>query len=349
LPGLCWRVLKARFTRAPAPQTDSPSPQPASLTQIRNRITSDQRALMAAYRGSYVLAYLLGLVAVTLALIIMFVFWYSDGQAKLAMVILASVKLLAVWMITRIIKRSEHDKVSELAVALRYIGERLRIMPTLAKLGSARLDLLHQTQRMGEPAKVAEDLCRRVTLAQIADDFDASPDASAALASLKAVQTDQHTYNSAKHGRSKQMHQRLENIVRRTGKAVFWIIVADMALLIYKICTHTPSAQPDKTGLVILGVLLVLLTALLPALMATANALLFQSQAEQLAEREHDLARTFDKHQKASEVLERGITNGNVAQPVAAAVLVEAERSAAVLAEEVAEWAVMSKQSLKDG
>lgn len=347
LPGLLWRGLTAWFRRTVPPAAGGDG-QIASLAQIRSRITKDQRALMAAYRGSYVLAYLLGLFAVTLALIIMFIFWYSDGQAKGWMLALAFVKLFAVGTIGLIIKRSEHDKVSELAVALRYIGERLRIMPTLAKLGSARLDLLHQTQRMGEPAKVAEDLCRRVTLAQIANDFDASANATAALESLKAVQVEQRKYNNDKHARSRFMHDRLENIVRLTGKLVFWIIVIDIVLLIYKISTHSDVANADKSGLVILGVVLVLLTAVLPALMATANALLFQSQAEQLAERERDLALTFQKHLKAREALEKDIARGKVAQPVAAAVLVEAERSAAVLAEEVAEWAVMSKQSLKD-
>ena len=219
IPGLLWNGMKARFTRA-APPSASPPQAPPNLAQVRRRIADDQRSLMAAYRGSFVLAYLLGLLAVTLALSIMFVFWFSDGQAKGWMLLLATVKVIAVWTITRIIKRSEHDRLSETAVALRYISERLRIMPTLAKLGSARLDLLHQTQRMGEPAKVAEDLCRRVTLAQIASVFDSSRKASIALTSLQEVQREQHSYNDKSHQRSHLLHHRLEGLVRLASKAV---------------------------------------------------------------------------------------------------------------------------------
>lgn len=82
--------------------------------------------------------------------------------------------------------------------------------------------------------------------------------------------------------------------------------------------------------------------------MATFNALIFQTQCEQLSERERELADTFNAHLTRSAELQSQIAKGQVNAPIAAAVLVEAERSAAVLAEEVAEWAVMSKQRAKD-
>jgi len=107
----------------------------------------------------------------------------------------------------------------------------------------------------------------------------------------------------------------------------------------------------ENTGLATLttiGLVLVLLTALLPALMATANTLLFQSQAEKLTEREQDLAQTFRKHLAATDTLAADRERNMVTHPVAAVVIVEADRTAAVLAEEFAERAVMSRQSLKE-
>jgi hypothetical protein len=111
---------------------------------------------------------------------------------------------------------------------------------------------------------------------------------------------------------------------------------------------HWPVHFPGHEALKPIGMILVLATALLPAIMATCNALIFQTQCEQLADRERELADTFNAHLARSKELQSQIDSGQVNAPIAAAVLVEAERSAAVLAEEVAEWAVMSKQRAKD-
>jgi hypothetical protein len=343
-----WGHFERLFAGPKVPGQKAEKDPPSYFTTLRNRITTDQRQLMAAYRGSFVLAYLLGLIAVVMALTIAMVFWVSDGKAVGTMLLLTAPKLIAILWIGLILRRSQDEKVNEVAIALRYISERLRIMPALVKLGSARMDLLHQTQRMGEPARVAEDLCRRIALSHIRSEFETDPQVPGALQSLRKLQNEQFVYNTEGHRRSHTMHHRLEKSVKAASLLVQGIVVADVLLLIYKWWTYTPHAGVGKSALSTLGLSLILLTALLPAIMAALNALTFQSQAEQLAERQLDLARTFKQHLNHTDQLKADFDANRLGEPCAAAVLVEAERSAAVLAEEVAEWAVMSRQSLKE-
>lgn len=363
----------ANANKAPAARKTEP---PFFLASLRRRIADDQNAIMTGYRGAFVLAYVLGLVAISLALtiVLMLVLMPISCLLLFAVFGLTCLKLRVVYGISTIIHltsahQSKHrasvsagataqaaasdppaPTVADIAVALRYVAERLRIMPTMVKLGGTRMDLLHQSHRMGEPARVAEDLCRRIPLDQVIQHFDHGKQAHSALDELITLQKSQLNYNTKSNTKWQRAHDRLEAIVAGASKWVIRVIWADVVVVILKLaheCHWIPSF-PGDGALKPIGLMLVVTTALLPALMATCNALIFQTQSEQLAEREHELAQTFDKHLMQSALLKSQIQAGQVGAPVAAAVLVEAERSAAVLAEEVAEWAVMSKQKAKD-
>lgn len=361
------RANAAQTSASIQPELDTRKPEKPEHTffgRVRSRIASEQRALMAGYRGAFVLAYVLGLLAVTLALGIVLLLWFWPPKTWPSLSVLAALTALKFGVVLTISKLihdlgpqgnpSHGDKqpairasINDRAVALRYVSERLRIMPTMVKLGSARMDLLHQSQRMGDTASVAEDLCRRIPLTTLAEEFDQSPKATQALEWLRNEQKGQVTYNLASSEKSQRMHHRLEQVVATASKALIWIILADFVVLILK-AAEMAHSLPSIPALMPIGLALVVITAFLPALMATCNALLFQTQCEQRAERELDLAKTLQQHKTRTDALAEQIQSGHVAAPIAAAVLAESERTAAVLAEEVAEWAVMTRQQAKE-
>lgn len=359
-----------------APQ--KPSVAQPKFDSIRRPIADDQGAIMAGYRGGFVLAYGLGLLAVALALLIVLLLVLAAPLSKAELGVVTALTLLKLFVvlgIARIIhtlgphgghagssNKSKHagnatqhgdshtsrgPTVNDIAVALRYVSERLRIMGTMSALGCARMDLLHQSQRIGEPARVAEDLCRRLTLADIEQELDQSPSAHKAMERLKKVQDEQVKFNSNNEVKNARIHHRLERIVEVASRALIWIIALDLVVLALKFAEKFDwlASMPALNSI---GLILVVLTALLPAVMATCNALIFQTQCEQLAERQRELADIFRKQVEAREQLDKQIQAGQVAVPIAAAVLIEAERTATVLAEEVAEWAVMSRQQAKE-
>jgi len=106
--------------------------------------------------------------------------------------------------------------------------------------------------------------------------------------------------------------------------------------------------QAVKTGLVWFGLGLVLLTALLPALMATLNAILFHSMAEQLAQRHGAMIETFNVlKSRLDEIAERSRA-GRWRESLSRDVLELAEQTEATLAAEVAEWASFYLQPIKE-
>jgi hypothetical protein len=331
----------------PESSTKSPPGTMTPLEQMRSRIASDQRNMMGAYRGSYIVSYGLGLLAVTLALLILLLLamWGTHAPVVALVTVLTLLKLVVVKKIVQIIHLGEHEHPADTATALRYVVERLRIMPAMLKLGCARLDLLHQTQRMGIPALLAEDLCRRVSISEIL-----SFNPRSALQDLQKLLSEQQRHHADDHRRHQHRFEAQEQLLQECSRWIVRIIWADISILAIKLSIATglaPAALLPFKGLIsAIGLVLVVCTALLPAIMATINAILFQSQFEQLAERAKHMSETLtDLHNDANKLHIELQTSGSFD---ASRILALAEKCAAVLAEEVAEWAMMSKQKLRD-
>lgn len=354
-------VLAAVFAwlRPPAPAPESaPAPGSAAevwLEQWRGRLSKRQQDIMAAYRGAFLGNYLLGLLAVVLALtIIVLLLIEPQPCASLIALLLAltALKLGVVWRIAYVTHQANAQDLNHGAVALRYVCERLRPMPVLVRLGAARPDLLHRTPRRGPPADVADDLCRRLPLRTLCAEYRPG-EAAQALRKLLSKQIDYHEGASRKF---RHMFRVLERCVQSCGRAVIWVVAVDLLLLGYKftmtlapawlhhlpaVLAHALHAGHDQAAL--LGKIAVALTALLPAAMATLNAIAFQSQAEPLGERHAAMAASLTKLRVQVQCAL------DDAHPVAAGSLLDlSERVSALLAEEVAEWASVYRSTVRE-
>lgn len=342
-----WRWLLARPAK---PEQRAAS----SLSEHwRDRIAQAQGHAMEAYRSVFLSNYLLGFSAVLLAVCAFAILagtGLKPGPASLVALLLITVLKLAVVMrISHNTHRAEHHDYAGHAVGLRYLSERLRIMSTMLLAGSSRVDLLHQTPRRGAPHRVLEDICRRLPLSACA----AKQDRYSALGSLRKLIDSQLGYHSSGLVRMQLLHQHLNHAVQLAGKAVIGIVIIDVVVLLLKIahklhafdaCLGLELAQQLGSALGWIGLVCVALTALLPALMATLNAIQFQSQAEQLAERHGAMGAALKVLKHEVEAQEKRLDNPGASL----AVLALCERAAGLFAEEVAEWATMYRQGVKE-
>jgi hypothetical protein len=338
--------------RAPESRTDV-----GAISVWRRQISERQLEAMACYRWLFLANNLLGLGAVLLALTALAILAMTGMKpgiiAVIALGVLTLVKLFLVGSISDNTHRAEHEDFSGTATGLRYIVERLRVMPVMLRAGSARVDLLHQTPRRGRAHDIAEDLCRRIPLADCAGQRDSSK----TLGELKELVLDQRKYHWRVHATMQVMHRLLEHAVKWAGAAVLWIVAFDLILLAGKFmlkmhwldaCLGAERALQIGTVLGYFGVVAVALTALLPALMASLNAILFQSQAEQLAERHGAMAKALGGLAGECIRLEQDLKTSRFETSGSHAVLALAERTAGLMAEEVAEWATMYRQGVHD-
>jgi hypothetical protein len=350
-----WKAVLGMLS---APRmTQSQREHTSTIEDWRGEVANQQSAMMAEYRSLFLSNYWLGLGAVVLALIILVTLALSHLKLGLglliAVLLLTVTKFCFVWQISRNTKRAEHLDASGVAVGLRYIAERLRAMPLLISLGSSRIDLVHPTPRRGRPHQIAEDLCRRLPL----EDCVHTHDSSASLNQLSQFIRTQIEHHVQTHATMEAMRRMLERGVALSGKMVIWIVGLDLlvlgAKLILKSPIHPcvmPGSWVDPLGSLLsyTGVVLVVLTALLPALMATLNAILFQGQAEQLADRHGAMAEALSMLGQEAENLRQRLVNGALETGGSHAVLSLTERTVRLMAEEVSEWATMYNQGVKE-
>lgn len=353
------RVLAAVVGAAFTPKTlnkPRPEEQP-SIAHWRNQVADAQAQEMSEYRGIFLSNYLLGLLAVVLAVSALSLLALTALKPGLgSLLALLALTLAKFWVVRRIshnTHRAEHHQHGDIAIGLRYIAERLRLPQVLLQAGSARMDLLYQSPRRGRAHEICEDLCRRMPLADCARAHDSKLALKAAL-DLIARQLDYH----GKTSRTMQaLYQHLEAAVARCGRLVVWVVGFDLTVLAAKLALKfhlldgllSPAALGALgNGLGLLGLVCVAATALLPAAMASFNAILFQSQAEQLAERHGAMAQALAGLKSEGERLQADIAAGRFDTSPSHAVLAFAERTSALMAEEVAEWATMYRQGIRE-
>lgn len=322
----------------------------------RGAISTHQDREMRTYRGLYLQGYVLGLVAVGLALSALFLLAVAAGPPGLValclLLAIAYVKLKVVKRIQRHTHRAHQQAHGDNAIALRYLAEQLRVLPMLRLAGSTRLDPVRRDLRRTRGADIADALCARLPLQDCAIAHDSAKALDAALALLEG----QCRYHLRVHAAMDAMHRVLDRVGQCAGKAVVTIVSIDIVLLIAKFATkfaafkgwiEEPMAGALAHGLGTAGLIAVILTALLPAVMATANALQFQSMCEQLADRHGAMAATIAELRREGHALSARIRETD-AYGAAGVALEFAERSAALLTAEVAEWGAMYRQDIKE-
>lgn len=314
---------------------------------------------MACYRGAFVLNYTRGFIAVMLALSSLYVlsralglhsstwssYWVMLSVAGFA---LAAFKLLVVGTIVRDTHAANQNRHAHKAVALRYVYEQLRMLPAMLACGSGTLPTLSHRAKRGLPVDVALDLSRRMSLAMCATPIVRSD----GLDAIGKLIEGQYRYHSKKSREMGVLHDEIESFTGVLGKLVFFIICLDIAVVAAKIAMglelvahHDPATLKFLKSL---GWILVTLTALIPAGMASLSAILFQSMAEQLTERHAAMAESLRSLHREQQDLRQRIENGHLAGGANTAVLSLAEKVSQLLMLEVAEWAGMYRQTVHE-
>jgi hypothetical protein len=309
---------------------------------------------MSAYRGRFVANYLLGLGAVAAALIALVLIKCAGGVSDYGLLVVLVYVAMLKWLIVDAVSvgthRAKHARVSRTAVGLRYQIERYRAMEPLFLAGSAAMRLPRPSARRGQQVDIAEDVMRLVPLAELSGTHSKNR----VVVRLRRLVWTQLLYHSRKHKEMHAVQNRLERTVDICGKAILWILGIDIAVIAIKMLLKDLSASMPAgllgvgDALSVVGFLLVLATAFLPALMATLNALLFQSAAEQLSERHRAMANTLRALYKEVLRIHEKIRGGDASPMINQDILDLSEKTAEAMAEEVAEWAALYLQSVKD-
>ncbi len=339
-----------------------------TVAHWRRQVGTSQTGRMAEYRSLFISNYWLGLLAVVLALVSLSILAMGKPGpwSLVALFSLAVAKFGIVWKISDNTQRAEETKAGKLSVELRYIAERLRVMPNLIGIGSARVDLVHQTSRQGPAHHVTEDFVRRLPLEDslpigradaMAPGNSAARRGDSRLAIVGLIQliNDQIAHHASTHAKMSAVHRMLERGIATCGGLVIWIVGIDIVVIIAKLILNSQLATclvaeawivPIGKVLSIVGVALVFITALLPALMATLNGILFQSQAEQLADRHGAMAGALSLLLVEARQLQTHAPTFGIS--ASHAVLNLSERTYRLMAEEVGEWATMYSQGLRE-
>ncbi|MFZ5636160.1 MAG: hypothetical protein ACOY82_06185 [Pseudomonadota bacterium] len=322
----------------------------------RRAVSRVQDSEMRAYRGLYLQSYLLGLIAVALALSALCVLGTSGSSIGLcaifALMAIASAKFFVVRKIQQNTREGIRGAHADNAVNLRCIAEQLRVLPMLRLSGSTRVDLVRRDSRRTRSSEVVDRLCARLPLRDCA----VAHDSASALWKAIDLLREQGRYHVRTHASMDAMDRTLERFGAWAGSAVIAIVVADLILLLLKLAVKLASssallddgvARALSGGLGLAGLFAVLLTALLPAFMATVNAIRFQSMCEQLADRHGAMAEALARMRREGIEL-RSRVGGSTPKQAGADVLMFAERCASLLVSEVSEWGTMYRQEIKE-
>lgn len=361
-----WRIVRALFAVFVPPKPSEPKKQKCSalddddkldyvraLAPLMGDVSRRHKDAMAAYRGRFVANYLLGLCAVSIALgtaFLMKLEWPVSGYGLLLVLLYVA---LCKWLVVEAIAvgahRAKHARVSETAVSLRYQIERYRAMEPLFFAGVAAMRLPRPSARRGQQFDIAEDLMRLVPISDLQ-----SRNKGEVLDRLHRLMLKQLRYHRKKYVEMRVLHMRLERAVELCGRAILTVLAIDILFIYVKIILKwvgpVPGSFWHEVGLAsgAAGFFLVLATAFIPALMATLNAILFQSAAEQLFQRHRAMVGTLRNLLVRLHPLKQAVKRGSPYASINYDILQLAEKTAEAMSEEVAEWAALYLQSVKE-
>jgi hypothetical protein len=237
----------------------------------------------------------------------------SGGGLLPVLFALAAVKLGVLFFISRNTTRANKERWNDRAVDLRYLAERLRAMYYLPRLGTqqppaaAPPQFASRVVRQSAMDWLFDSIARAVSPADLPDarplqtpthdgsgtltvkkllTFDARVEVERIRDAWIAEQTRYHERNARTHH---ALHHAAETVGQWLGRAVIVIVSFDVLFIIAEVLEKMhalPRAlAPWVPALAPAIPWLVVLTALLPAIVAALGGIRFQSECQRLAER----------------------------------------------------------------
>ncbi|MCP5015691.1 MAG: hypothetical protein GY938_10540 [Ketobacter sp.] len=279
----------------------------------RDRATSLNYHYSGCYRGTFLWNYVLAVLAVILAVTSLVMLAVMDSSATLYtwLISLAAIKLSIVSYIYKSTHMANNEEWNDKSVNYRYLAERMRVMYYLPKLGSFKLPTAtparYATKTVGQNAAdwLFDAIVRSTSPLTVTDNKTAivqpetviMPDGRF-IHEVMILRTDpldaaQRICNewvqeqAVYHRRVETSMRRLFTLCKEWGerlsKIVVWVVVADIILVLFKAIMHV--SDDYQATLKLLGAVLILLTAVLPAVVATLNGIRFQSECRRMADR----------------------------------------------------------------
>lgn len=221
----------------------------------------------------------------------------ESHRLKAILLLLALTKILILGIISRNTRQAKNKQWNERAIAYRYLAERLRAMPYLMRLGSnqppsaapAQFDF--RVARQSSIDWLFDTIVRTTTpLNSFTPEAGQSKPHRVAvqtLSALESIRTDwvknQVIYHENAVGQMGGMHDATEFLSRKLAITVIVVVVIDLVLILVEIFDGIPRSLEALT--VWSALLLVILSAVFPAIIAALGGLRFQSECQRLAER----------------------------------------------------------------
>lgn len=290
---------------------------------------------MGTYRGAFVLTYLLAGLAVAAAVLILVLQHYE--LPHFVVWGLCGIKIAILVLLFRLESAGHKDRLHEAAADFRYVTELLRPMPWLSRGGlyPPAADLpLHTTSDdmrrswMAWLVRAAARSCPSVSDgAGYPHDVTITRDRTAAI--LDDARTrwiaGQVRYHDINRARMEALGEGLENEAKTLLVVVLIAAIAACALELFDIAT------PWAVGLGALA-------AILPAFVAAAAGISFQSEAKRLAKRSAAMARVLRDRQKQLQDLAVRLRRNDANCDEAAALLQELS---GIMLTETADWKIL--------
>ncbi|HEY0790828.1 MAG TPA: hypothetical protein VGD78_07150, partial [Chthoniobacterales bacterium] len=277
-------------------EASGPSPPAAirdPLKPYQKRASALARHYNTAYRGTFFVNYALAVIAIFFAVAGLRLLLTGEWPGKEGVLFaLALVKLAILVVIFASTEEANHHDFNGKGINYRYLAERLRAQTFLTMAGSGRppipATIRHATR--ADHLSNIEWLFQAIVRQAEGSAVGVAADLERGLRDLKAswldTQARHHEANSAKMGR---MQHFTEAWTRWLGLAVIVLVVFDLGVIFFRLCGRMPDAWLAPADAV-LTALLVPLTALLPAAVASLNGVRFQSECDRLAERSKVMA-----------------------------------------------------------
>jgi hypothetical protein len=348
-----WKKVDAliRERDTGPPETDIPA-----LAPYRQRASKLSSHYSGKYRGAFVVNFSLAVLAVLLAATSLLVaLWPQMPFYKfdLALLALGIGKLAIVIAILRTTERANEGRWNELAVDYRYISERLRAMNFLPQLGLLRAPMPSaaqtSTRRLQQTIAdwLALAIIRQAGLEGVAGKSIDVPKSVEAI-NVHWLQHQIHYHRAAE----KKMERMSSKLAGAAGLFTYLVIGFVAFDLLLEASVLSFLGEAGEKFVHTWAPLLIFLATVLPAAVAGANGIRFQSESDRLAERSNAFARILDEvradaeklHKEVTSAKSSGVDPGSWVGPAA----LLAESCAQLFLDEVAEWSVLYAKELGD-
>ena len=342
-----WIGFEKVFKRGRPPSSLAAT---VAYESYRRRASALSNHYASLHRGSFLLGYVLALIAVILAVgALLFLVFDPDtktngGVNTKILLCLTVIKLVAVSSILFISIQANRKKLSHRVADYRYLSERLRAMIYLPSVGCLRtrynwsLPYTTRVTAQGVIDQLFLSIVRQANPLQAMPgelhDRTIAPNAGSAL---NLIETDwivgqkiYHLLNAANQSRLNKFLKRLSSLF---NIGVIGTVLVDIVLTVLKL-SNVPLTVFGVRFDGIIEPLLIASVAILPAAVASLNGIRFQSECARLADRSEIMAaQLLHLEQKSSQTKLTAVRTLDV--------LRLAEDVARSTIDEVAEWSAI--------